>query len=115
MYGEWVEIVNPNEVSIVVHLVSSDSDPASLKSYLIERYRRVLQNHVVTFETFDPESTKLLIDLIRNNSTDYNLVYMMLKMFVYHTYMVAYHQMNSDEYRLLRFKLRKTSDPFAVY
>jgi hypothetical protein len=115
MYGEWVEIINPNEVGCITFLVCSDSDPESLKAYLLERFHRILRNRAVQIETFDNESTKILVEIIRNNSSNHNLVYMILKMFVYHTYMVAYHKMNNDEYRLLRFKLKKVLDPTAVY
>lgn len=115
MYGEWEEVVSPNEVHKVIFLVSTDSNPETLKIYLMERFHKVLRNRAVQMETFDSESTVLLVDIIRGNAANSNLIYMMLKMFVYHTYMVAYHQMNNDEYRLLRFKLKKVSDPTAVY
>lgn len=115
MYGDWVEIVCPLDVTKIIYLVNADSNPDSLKEYLMIRFHKVLQNRAVKLETFDDESTKLLINLIRSNSSDQGAVYMFTKMYVYHTYMVAYHQMNNDEYRLLRFKLRRVLDPLAVY
>jgi len=115
MYGDWVEVINPNEVSRITHLVLADSDEDSLKEYLMNMFHKVLQNRAVTMYSFDTEATKLLIQLIRSKYSEQGLIYMVLKTYVYHTYMVSYHKMNSDEFRLLRYKLRKVTDENASF
>lgn len=114
-FGPWIDIIDTNEVNKITQMVLADSSTSTLKEYLTHRYYLVMRNKGVTFESFDEESTKILIELIRDNQNNHNLVYSVLKMYVYHTYMVVFHKMQNDEYRLLRYKLRKVSDPKAIY
>jgi len=112
--GSWIDVISSNEVLKVRQIVLTDSSTSSLKEYLVFRFYKVLNNKAVSFQSFDEESTEILINLILANSEDQNFIYSILKMYVYHTYMAVFHQMK-DEYRLLRYKLHKITDPNAVY
>lgn len=115
MFPDWIEVVTPFHVQKIIHLVLTNSDNGVLKEYLSERFYNVLKNRAISPESFDDEATTLLIQIIRSNYSNHDMVYTTLKSFVYHTFMYTCYQMNTDEVRLLRYKLRKILDPTAVY
>ncbi len=115
MSGVWIDVIDTTQVTKITALVLAEADPIVLQEYLVERFRKVLSNSAISLRHFDEEATVLLVDLIRKNAGNHNLVYSTLKTFVYHTYMVCFHQMQNDEFRLLRYKIRRVSDPNAVY
>lgn len=115
MFGAWVDVIEFIEIDRLISLVLADSTPYTLKEFLANKFHQKMKSTAITVSSFDEEATKLLIDLVRIFHEDQNKVYVMVKAYIYHTYMVVYHKMSDDEFRLLRHKLRKTLDPNSVY